>query len=105
MLEQLILALKITLVGMSLVFIAIILLWGTMALMVRLFSGGGTIRPESEIGDEEMKIKAALVAVSVALAQEKCDEPHEFPLPPTAIVSPWQGVMRSNMLQKRGPHR
>jgi len=54
----------------------------------------------------ERKRRAAAIAVTVALAQQAdITEPHEFPLPPTAIVSAWQAVMRTRMLNKRGPTR
>ena len=49
-----------------------------------------------------MKKKAAIAAVVVALAREAETELHEFPLPPTAIVSAWQAVNRSDILKKRG---
>jgi Na+-transporting methylmalonyl-CoA/oxaloacetate decarboxylase gamma subunit len=112
MLENLILVLQITLVGMGLVFGAILLLWGVMALLVRL-APERTIRQEepSLSSQEDLPEKTALqaqtaaIAVSIALAQTSASEPQEFPLPPTALVSPWQGVMRTKMLNKRGPVR
>lgn len=52
--------------------------------------------------DSEQKKKAAIAAVVVALAREMETELHEFPLPPTAIVSAWQAVNRSDILKKRG---
>jgi Na+-transporting methylmalonyl-CoA/oxaloacetate decarboxylase gamma subunit len=107
--ENIQLALQITLVGMGLVFAAILVLWGLMAILVRL-------APErrrddktetTASGDEfERKRRAAAIAVVIALAQQAdTTEPHEFPLPPTAIVSAWQAVMRTRMLNKRGPTR
>lgn len=108
--ENLNLAIQITLVGMGLVFIAILLLWGLMALLVRLAAD----RPVEETAQESVlgqdqatrKRRAAAIAVAIALAQQAdSTEPHEFPLPPTAIVSAWQAVLRTRMLNKRGPTR
>jgi sodium pump decarboxylase gamma subunit len=106
-------ALIITAVGMGLVFAAIILLWILMALTVRF---GGQDPVEEEEAEEEAapatntllqkKRQAAAMAVAIALAnQASCDQPHEFPLPQTAIVSAWQAIMRTRMLSKRGPTR
>lgn len=48
----------------------------------------------------------AVAAVSVALAEQADhSRPHVFPLPPTALVSAWQAVMRTRMLSKRGSIR
>lgn len=106
--SNLMLTLQITAIGMGLVFAAIFLLWGVMALLVRLSR-------ESEDDDEEIiiisagkpveaeqKRLAAIAAVAVALArQTNTSEPRPFPLPPTAIVSAWQAVLRTQMLAKR----
>ncbi len=107
--ENLILALQITLVGMGLVFAAILLLWGVMALLVRLTARSVEAEAEQEraaLTELERKQRAAAAAVAIALAQTaEASEPHEFPLPPTAIVSAWQAVMRTRILNKRGPTR
>jgi hypothetical protein len=98
-------ALFITLIGMSLVFATILLLWAVMALLVHLTAGkAGAGEIETDASELELKQRAAAAAVGYALAHEhETDlEPHEFPLPPTAIVSAWQAVMRSNIANKRG---
>ncbi|MBI5669884.1 MAG: OadG family protein [Chloroflexi bacterium] len=101
------LALQITFIGMSLVFAAIILLWGLMAALVRV-----TSQPENDETntrdtqmDHDRKQQAAAIAVAVALAQQADHKSlvYPFPLPPTAIVSAWQAVTRSTQLQRRGP--
>lgn len=104
---DLLIALQITAAGMGLVFGAIVLLWAVMAALVRLTSEkpASTSALTSSIEQQERKRKAAAAAVAIALALEPDSEPHEFPLPPTAIVSAWQSVMRSNMLTKRGRNR
>jgi len=110
MTSNLIVALQITLIGMGLVFAAIILLWGLMALLVRL-AGDPVAKeapPDASPADDRSADKrlAAATAVAIALAQQSdSTKPHEFPLPPTAIVSAWQAVLRTRMLSKRGPTR
>lgn len=108
--ENIYIALQITLVGMGLVFAAILVLWGLMAILVRVASErqtqGDTAETAPAHDKAEQKRRAAAIAVAVALAQQAdSSELHEFPLPPTAIVSAWQAVMRTRMLNKRGPTR
>lgn len=107
---NLMLALQITVVGMGLVFAAILLLWGLMALLVRLAPerspADEPATQDAALAEAERKRRAAAIAVAVALArQDELHEPHEFPIPPTALVSAWQAVMRTSMLSKRGPTR
>jgi Na+-transporting methylmalonyl-CoA/oxaloacetate decarboxylase gamma subunit len=109
--ENLIIALQITAVGMGLVFLAIVLLWGLMAVLVRLT----TQRKETAEGETEQtaakaemdrKKRAAIAAVGIALAQQADSmAPHEFPLPATPLVTAWQAVMRTRMHSKRGTSR
>jgi Na+-transporting methylmalonyl-CoA/oxaloacetate decarboxylase gamma subunit len=110
MTSDLIVALQITVVGMGLVFAAILLLWGLMALLVRLTPERGEEQTQEasddRLAETERKRRAAAVAVAIALAQQaESREPNEFPLPPTPLVSAWQAVMRTSMLNKRGPTR
>ncbi len=101
MTNSLILVLYISLIGMSLVFLLIVILWGFMAMLTRLFvdhEKNGALQQD----DKEDKYKAAILAISMALANDSIGKPHEFPLPPTALVSAWQAVMRSNIITKRG---
>lgn len=104
---DLLIALQITAAGMGLVFGAIFLLWAVMAALVRLTSEqpASISASTGSVEQQERKRRAAAAAVAIALALESDSEPHEFPLPPTAIVSAWQSVMRSNMLTKRGRNR
>lgn len=104
MAENLITALEITVLGMGLVFGAILLLWGVMSLLMRLTAQQGAI--EQQVRDEELdtKRRAAVAAVAVALAHEQDQmQPHAFPLPPTAIVTAWQAVQRGRLLSQKGP--
>lgn len=102
-------ALWITGVGMGLVFAAIFLLWGVMALLVKIAPGKGAFvlpKPKADLEKQERLRQAAMVAVAVSLArQSDSSQPHEFPEPPTALVSAWQAVMRTKMLSKRGHSR
>jgi len=99
-------ALQITLIGMSLVFASIILLWIMMAILVRLTTAKEEsiteVKEDNMLIETDQKKKVAIAAVVVALARETETELHEFPLPPTAIVSAWQAVNRSDILKKRG---
>jgi Na+-transporting methylmalonyl-CoA/oxaloacetate decarboxylase gamma subunit len=105
-------ALVITAIGMGLVFAAILLLWGLMALLVRLVKDpvekdeeeAGASKTETQ--SNENRRRAAAVAVAIALAQQAdVTELREYPLPPTPLVSAWQAVMRTRMLNKRGTKR
>lgn len=110
MAPNVLLTLQITLAGMALVFLALILLWWMMELLVRLVEPR---RLEFRLPDDQAQVeldrkkRAALTAVALALSQEEstADTVHEFPLPPTAIVSAWQAVNRANMLKQRGRMR
>jgi Na+-transporting methylmalonyl-CoA/oxaloacetate decarboxylase gamma subunit len=113
------LALQISAIGMLLVFGAILVLWAVMAVMMqiaalrekreRLASLARIEQLQTEQAATrsavEQKRKAAAIAVAMALSKEDLMEPHEFPLPPTALVSAWQAVMRAMNMNKRGPVR
>ncbi len=106
MISNLIQSLWITLLGMGLVFIAIILLWWLMAFMTAVHLERKTPSKEQteDIEEIEKKRKAAGIAVSVALALAHQAEAHIsiFPLPPTAVVSAWQLSRRTDNLNKQG---
>lgn len=103
-------AIQITVVGMGLVFAAIILLWGLMALLVKVLPEESApqsleVAPDSE-GAANAKRRAAVAAVAVAMALAKESKPAvQMALPPTATVSAWQAAMRTNRLKLRGPVR
>ena len=102
-------SLFITLVVMGMVFAIIVLLWGLIALVANL--GGRMSREPAVQEDPELENQrlAAVVAVAAALAlsaeSEKSDTVNPFPLPATAVVSPWQAVTRSKILNRRGSVR
>lgn len=107
-------ALWITVIGMGLVFAAILTLWLAMSVLVFLdsdtfhaFSSRIGLQRKSrqkplEDDSSDRRRKAAIAAVVVALARQNSTGLHEFPLPPTAFVSAWQAVMRSNIIKRRG---
>ena len=94
-------SLYITLIGMGLVFGAIILLWGLMSLMTRLLAKRET---NFEIPDEarKKKARAAAAAVAVALAEQAQSRIGHFPMPNTALVSAWQLGMRTRQMYQKG---
>ena len=130
MTESLSLALQISLIGMGLVFGAILLLWGIMSLLIR-FTAERAIEQEPaetvetvetvglvrthegaiEGAEPERKVtrlSAAAVAVAAALAleSEAARPASRAPRrPPTAAVSAWQTVMRGNQIKQRRPPR
>jgi len=104
------LALQITLLGMGLVFAAILALWLLMAALVRLTAPRGEPTPavqaqeQTSTAEAELAAQAAAAAVATALAAQ-LPAPSHFPLPPTALVSAWQAVRRAAQLNQRGPVR
>jgi Na+-transporting methylmalonyl-CoA/oxaloacetate decarboxylase gamma subunit len=107
--ENLLIALEITVIGMSLVFGVIVVLWIAMSLLVRLTAQRKEPIEEATtsgaVDQAELKRRAAIAAVSVALAHELTPQLHEFPEPPTTIVTAWQAVQRSRYLTQRALQR
>jgi Na+-transporting methylmalonyl-CoA/oxaloacetate decarboxylase gamma subunit len=109
--ENLLISLQITFIGMGLVLGVILLLWVVIAVLVRLTSEPITIPAlpivtgvtSAEVTPHDhLEREAAAIAVAVALALSQQEKPHVPPLPPTALVSAWQAVLRTTMLNKRG---
>jgi len=99
--DNLLLSLWITLLGMGLVFLAILLLWGLMALLTAVLPR--LERKRAQAADEEaLRAQAAAAAVAVALAHQRQSGARPFPMPPTAIVSAWQLSRRGENLNKQG---
>lgn len=113
-------ALWITLIGMGLVFVAILALWGLMALLVRLTpeqaaeEGNADIPVElspeasaptdtvSEGTSQDRKRRAAAAAVAVALAQARMMASTPARESQSAgTLSPWQAVHRASQLSQR----
>jgi len=112
----------ITLIGMGLVFIGLLALWGFMELIVKFTNWYALRHPEEEEEGEEaafdetlpiealpvpsaIKHQAAAAAVAVALALEAESEVQAPVFNQTQIgigqASAWQAVMRSTQLNQR----
>jgi len=52
--------------------------------------------------EKDLRAKVAAAAIAVVLEMENETVPHEFPLPPTALVSAWQAVKRADILKRHG---
>lgn len=103
-------ALLITVIGVTLIFVVLLVMWGFMALLVRLTAP--RLEPAevqtvaaTSVGDnasEGTRRKAAVVAVAVALAIE-AERARSAPLLQSApgSISPWQATLRGNALSRR----
>jgi Na+-transporting methylmalonyl-CoA/oxaloacetate decarboxylase gamma subunit len=109
--SNMVIALEITALGMSLVFAAIILLWWMMDLLTLVTadkeqpSGAESVSDASEaapVMDSDIKAKIVAVVVAIALAEQEVCPAHSLPEPPTAIVSAWQLGMRTRHLYQKG---
>lgn len=91
----------ITLVGMGLVFGAIVFLWGLMSLLTRILAEreAGLETPDES---REQKARAAAAAVAVALVEQAQSRIGHFPMPSTALVSAWQLGMRTRQMHQKG---
>ena len=106
MAENLTIALWLTLVGMGLVFGAIVLFWATMTLLACLMAGRSALeQAEEDKTAQDRRRRAALAAVSVALALAAEAGPKPFPLPPPVVVNTWQSVNRARLHGQRGGSR
>ena len=109
--NDMVIALQITVLGLGLVFGAIILLWWMMNLLTSITADKETEAASSEAAggaatvpalDIDFKAHAAAVAVVMALAEEQASSAHPFSEPPTTIVSAWQLGMRTRQMYQKG---
>jgi Na+-transporting methylmalonyl-CoA/oxaloacetate decarboxylase gamma subunit len=110
--SDIILSLEITALCMGLVFGAIILLWLMMIVLTAVTPEKETApddSPEAETQPEVDsapqagdKLRAAVLAVAVALAEQEQSTARPLSQPPTAIVSPWQLGMRTSQRTQKG---
>jgi Na+-transporting methylmalonyl-CoA/oxaloacetate decarboxylase gamma subunit len=97
---NMLIALQIALAGMTIVFIAILLIW--ILLSVITLSGSLQKKQPDQAQETLRKQKAAALAVAQALMEQKERHKAIYHIPPTAIVSAWQLSMRTNQLNKGG---
>ena len=103
--NNMVIALEITALGMGLVFAAIILLWWMMDLLTWITADKRPVSDSADIApvtNEDLKAQAAAVAVAIALAEQQASLAHPLVDPPTAIVSAWQLGTRSRQLYEKG---
>jgi Na+-transporting methylmalonyl-CoA/oxaloacetate decarboxylase gamma subunit len=113
--NNMLLALEITALGMGIVFAAIILLWGMMNLLTAITAEKDdpskqkvTVSNAAEsvsVMDGDFAAAAAAIAVAIALAEQQVTSAHPLREPPTTIVSAWQLGMRTRQLYQKGPIR
>lgn len=107
--ETLVVALQIAFIGMLLVFVSILMFWLLISLLVKATA----VREAEPVvvvvahdeAEQDRKRRAVATAVAAALALQSETKPRVLPTLPTPIVSAWQAVMRSSILDKRGPVR
>ncbi|MBI5935521.1 MAG: OadG family protein [Chloroflexi bacterium] len=102
-------SLWITLLSMSIVFAALLLLAGLMSAMTRVFRDReetlATLAPEpspSVGGEQNGKMCAAAIAVAVALAEQEQSTAHPITPPQPSIVGAWQLGMRTRQMTQKG---
>jgi Na+-transporting methylmalonyl-CoA/oxaloacetate decarboxylase gamma subunit len=107
--NNMLIALQITALGMGLVFAAILLLWGMMSLLTAITADKKPAPAESlsetmpvHVIDDCPKARAAAVAVAAALAESKAAIAHDLCEPPATIVSAWQLGMRTRQMYQKG---
>lgn len=103
--NNLLVALEITALGMGLVFAAIVLLWWMMAVLTGTLKEKESVPGAAEASpamEADAKAQAAAVAVAVALAEQQITQAHALSTPPAAIVSAWQLGMRTRQLSQKG---
>ena len=96
MTDNLYASLQITLVGVAIVFSAMSLVWGMMALLTR---NGKNKQPVDE-NTVDQKRKAAAIAAVTAIRLAKREPLSSYHLPGTPIVSAWQLSMRTRQLKE-----
>jgi len=112
--DSLSIALQITAIGMGLVFGSIGLLWGGIALLVRVTCDRTPAQPvatpveapaEQPGSARERKRRAAAVAVAAALAERSVQPGRQFIPQSGQTISPWQAVLRARQIEPRGRTR
>jgi Na+-transporting methylmalonyl-CoA/oxaloacetate decarboxylase gamma subunit len=99
------LSLQITLIGMGLVFGAIIVLWLMMTILTALTadkeSASDSVEADSD-ASHHILAEAAAIGVAMAMAEQRLSSARPLPQPPTALVSAWQLGMRTRQMTQKG---
>lgn len=104
-------AIVITVIGVTLIFAVLLVLWGLMAALVRITAPRTQVAPplapaparhEAAETIHAARRGAAIVGVAVALAIE-AERAATAPLlqPAQGAISPWQATIRGNALSRR----
>ncbi len=109
MIENLSVALQITVVGMSFVLAVLAWLWLIMAVLVRLTAEPVTTEAAPSVAAPAATVpaarvvrqRAAAVAVAIALARQA----RSVAVAPRPLLSPWQAVRRAQLLNQRERRR
>ena len=93
-------ALRMSVIGMGIVFAGILILWGVMALMVRIWphDGGEDKKEETQFSTEEngdLKARAAAAAVAVAMTLHRGVFNASASSPAGGTSSSWQVTTRA----------
>ncbi len=96
-------SLWISVLGMGLVFAALVLLAGLMSAMTRVFREREALTPgpSPDYGRGE-KERAAAIAVAVALAEQAQSTARPITPPQPAIIGAWQLGMRTRQMTQKG---
>ncbi|WKZ35665.1 MAG: OadG family protein [Anaerolineales bacterium] len=115
--NNILLSLEITALGMGLVFGAILLLWLTMVILTAVtaekespeedasssLTKSASDSPEpASTTQADSKLQVALLAVAMARAEQGQTSVHPLAEPPTALVSAWQLGMRTRQMAEKG---
>ncbi len=101
-------ALQISVIGMSFVLAALVLLWLVIAVLVRLTAEPSAPPPEPAAAppaDATLRQRAAAIAVAVALATQPPSAARPMPAKLAPQLSPWQAARRTQLLKQRERHR
>jgi Na+-transporting methylmalonyl-CoA/oxaloacetate decarboxylase gamma subunit len=110
--NNMLIALQITALGMGLVFGAILVLWAMMIVLTALTADKDVAAPQPQVpanspeaapvADADLRAQAAAAAVAVAMMEQQRSNAHALRTPPTAIVSAWQLGMRTRQMSQKG---
>ena len=108
---------KFTMLGINNIIIIVGIIFGLLVamylvlwlciLLLRRITGYGSATvivsmSDSAARNKDLRARIAAAAAAMAIELENETAPHEFPLPPTALVSAWQAVKRADILKRHG---